>query len=582
MDDLEQMRKTADATTRKESVQPDNKVHKAQKTRKRKTLENYALPDSCPVSPIGTNNGIYFYLDANKQFRSLAAGKHNRLEIMALFGDKASFLSDYWPRRDKNGDIEGWRPELAAQALMEACAAKGIVDLSATIRGTGCWQDENGNLVMHCGEVVYFGCAILPAGECGSFVYPAASPKPKPDFESDHGIEFGRDILSFIQSWKWSRPDIDPTLLLGWIGAAILGGALDWRPILWITGDKGTGKSTLLTKLIQPVLGANGAIYASDASAAGLWQSVGHSSLPIILDEQESEEDNRKGNNLIKLARHAASGGSVLRGGSDHRSADFTVRSAFLFSSILIPPLLGQDVSRMAVLRLKKLKAGSVPVVLDAGEFAQAGTVFRRRVLEQWPRFERTLSAYWEAMAKAGHGARGADQFGTLLACADLLLFDHNIPEQALLDEWTNKMRIENLDEAQDETADHERCAAHLLTSIVDFYRNGARNSIGYWIEIAAGMKLGDDTEAGTVLSSYGIKVHAANSRKFLRVAHSHRGLSKLFEGTIWAGRSGASGVWVQSLRRIDGAETSQVRFDGVKTRCVEIPLEQILTKDER
>ena len=45
----------------------------------------------------------------------------------------------------------------------------------------------------------------------------------------------------------------------------------------------------------------------------------------------------------------------VLRGGSDHQAAGFVVRSAFMFSSILIPPLLDQDLSRIAVLTLKDL-----------------------------------------------------------------------------------------------------------------------------------------------------------------------------------------------------------------------------------
>jgi predicted ATPase len=37
--------------------------------------------------------------------------------------------------------------------------------------------------------------------------------------------------------------------VLGWIAAATIGGALDWRPSLWITGDLSTGKSTLLERL---------------------------------------------------------------------------------------------------------------------------------------------------------------------------------------------------------------------------------------------------------------------------------------------------------------------------------------------
>jgi phage/plasmid-associated DNA primase len=43
-------------------------------------------------------------------------------------------------------------------------------------------------------------------------------------------------------------------LLLGWIGAAFLGGALPWRPAGYLTGEAATGKSTLQA-LIKGLLG---------------------------------------------------------------------------------------------------------------------------------------------------------------------------------------------------------------------------------------------------------------------------------------------------------------------------------------
>ena len=149
-------------------------------------------------------------------------------------------------------------------------------------------------------------------------------------------------IYRWVQSYA---PEIEkrlrwyykPTMGYSWRvdETYMLGGALEWRPMVWVAGDKGTGKSTL-QKVVKGVFGRGGLIPAVDASAAGLWQSLGHSSLPVALDEVESEEDNRRNNNLLKLARVAASGGQMLRGGSDHKQASFTVRSCFLFSSILI------------------------------------------------------------------------------------------------------------------------------------------------------------------------------------------------------------------------------------------------------
>jgi hypothetical protein len=94
---------------------------------------------------------------------------------------------------------------------------------------------------------------------------------------------------------------------------------------------------------IKHMFGPRGLLQSSDATAAAIRQIVGQASVPIALDEAESDEDNRSINKLVKLARDAASGSEAMRGGSDHNASRFTVRSPFMFGSILIPPLLPQD-----------------------------------------------------------------------------------------------------------------------------------------------------------------------------------------------------------------------------------------------
>ena len=190
---------------------------------KRKSLQAYALPQNCPVQCLGMASGVYYYLDANRQLRSLAAGKHNRLEIMALFGNQASLLSDYWPRwkTDKDGDAEiiGWQPELAAQALMEACATEGLIDLSESVRGTGCWRHGDA-LLQHCGDQLFLSGEVLQPQKVGEYVYPSSSAKPYPANVTD--TKAAQKLLGILKTWNWARPEIDMQLMLGWIGAAIL------------------------------------------------------------------------------------------------------------------------------------------------------------------------------------------------------------------------------------------------------------------------------------------------------------------------------------------------------------------------
>jgi len=544
--------------------------------RKPKTGEN-ALDPRCPVIPLGINEDCYYYLDAMRQMRMLKAGKHARLEVMSLFGTKNDVLYKLWPRHGKDGEITGWRPELAAEDLFKAAADCGVMDVVDRVRGPGAWADEDGDLVMHCGDAIYHKDNILEPGRIGRHVYPAAPEKPRPS-AIDPGTQPAEELFALLKSWNWRRPDIDPHMLLGWIGASMIGGALKWRPIAWVTGDKATGKSTL-HEVLKMVAGPGGLISASDATAAGLWQSVGHSSLPIVLDELEAEQDDRKASNIIKLARHAASGGSTLRGGSDHKGTSFTIRNCFLFSSILIPPMLGQDVSRMAILNLDKLEGATSPR-LEPRKLAEIGAALRRRLISQWPQLEDRLETYRQMLAQAGHGGRGADLFGTILACYDLLMFPAP-PDSDTLQDWAEHFNKANLAESENDIADHERCLSHLMTQIADIYRNGERRTIASWIQQAAGKLPGktDDGEANRVLGSFCMKVAKVDDVQYLFVANSGAGIASLFKDSHWAGRSGTVGVWVQSLRRIPGAcaHGSNLRFEGAPLRCTRIPIKEIL-----
>lgn len=571
-----------------EKAKPSGKKSRDGGRNFQRKLLNYELPEESPVQPIGLRDDKFYYIDANKQMRILPAGKHSKNELMALYGDQAGLLYEFWPRVDDKGNVSGWAPELAGQALMEAAAREGVIDdITDRVRGPGCWLDDDGNLVMHCGAKIFVGGKAHNPGKIEHHVYPAAQAKPTP-LEDPAGPEYARDILSLLSTWNWRRPDVDPYLLLGWLGAAMVGGALDWRPAAWLTGDRATGKSTL-QHVVGYIMGRGSLLQAADTTAAGIWQSVGMSSLPVAIDEMESEEDNRRNAGVINLARLAASGGVILRGGSDHGKVSFKARSCFLFSSILIPPLRSQDVSRLAILQLDKISGAKAPA-LNPEELAKSGRAFRRRLMEQWPRFRQTLEAYRMMLAdQAGHSGRSADQFGTLLACCDLLMYDA-VPDADSLDEWAMRMQRSGMAEVEDDIADYERCLWHLLSMPLDIYRGGEKKSVGRWIMEAAGMKGSDPDEANKTLMNYGMKVKTEYLRlstgtqqhKVLQVANSHQGMASLFKDTHWGARSGTSGVWRQSLARVPGAVSNgkAVRFDGVVAKCVSIPLDAVIGKE--
>lgn len=551
-----------------------------------------SFPPGCPVEPLGINGDDVYFLDQARQLRMVKADKLGQTTIRSLFGDQQELKFIFWPRYSKADEkgrtsVQGWRPEQAADCLYAEARRRGLWDILDRVRGPGCWRDEDGNLVMHSGDAVYHNGSVLLPGQIGRHVYPSAPAKPKPSLDGD-GVAAALELLDLLKCWNWRRPDVDPELLLGWIVSAIAGGALSWRPLVWITGDKATGKSTL-HEVLKYVMGPGGLISATDASAAGLWQTVGHASLPVALDEIEAEADNRKALNIIKLARHAASGGQTLRGGSDHSSSSFTVRSCFLFSSILIPPMLGQDVSRMGVLALDEIDKTSRSPRLEPKRLAEIGAAIRMKLMSDWPRLLSLIEFWKDRMADAGHGGRGGDQFGTLLACYDAMTTASNaaLPDPDTVADWVSKLNKSTMAECEDDVSDTDRCISYMMSKLLDMYRSGERRTVGSWILQACGkLKHQTDTEeANRALGNIGLKVrkisNGTQAYYVLDVANDHQGLSELFRDSHWAGASGTNGVWVQALRRVHQSCAGQQRFNGLKKRCTTLPIDGLLEAED-
>lgn len=575
------------------------------------------LPDGLPVVPLGLTGDQYHYLDDNRQLRTLKAEKHGHLNLRALFGRHTHLLKAHWPRKKQNRDsgeweTVGWKPEELADALMRACAAAGIWSPFGRVRGVGSWAHDDGRLVLHCGDQVLIGPAALPGdaaiaadqmmmqvlrpGVLGRHVYPAAEPQPRP---WDQAVDAApaAALLARLRTWAWKRPELDAHLMLCWIGAGLLGGALDWRPSAWVTGDKSTGKSTL-HQLIERLLGAHARVGGVSVSAASIWQTLGYACLPVCVDQLEADEDNRSAKRVIELARDAASGGVIMRGGADHNAVQFHARSCFLFSSVLIPPMRGAEKSRLAILELQPLPEGAPAPVLDLAELGELGRKLRRRLLDQWPRFAQTFRVYRAALAAAGHGGRSGDQFGTLLACGDLLLSDA-VPAESDdgVQEWVAALAPTLLPELLGQEADHAKCVDH-LTSWVQEVR-GVMRPLASLIAEAAYRELDEhpppDPEllphvieqqqkdraraAAAVLLPLGLKVVCREGAWYLAVANSHQGVARIFQQSHWAGQSGATGVHVQALRRVPGAidAPANLRFGAKAYRAVLVPLDAVL-----
>ena len=591
------------------------------------------MPDDCPVVPVGTHDGIFYFLTTLGELRGLAADKVANKHIVAMFAPDSQYLIDTWPRKKEVKSIDketgeeitewiitGWRPDDVAMLLMDVAARKGVWDAREKVRGRGAWLGDDGALILHSGNHVLIEGRWRRPGEYSDMVYPTAPPGPKPAAERKpaielapllvgslraRGIEIAEDIsagalvFELIKTWNWARPDIDPHLLMGWIMCGPFGGAFDYRPLVWVTGDKATGKSAL-QKLIAYLLGDGGLLQSPDATEAGVRQILGQQTLPVAIDEAEADANNSKILALVRLARLAASSqGDLVRGGQDHKGHNFKARTCFLFTSILVPPIPPQDKSRLAVLELGELPGELREPQMDKREIAALGAQLRREFVDSWHYWPDMLNRYRNTLIDVGgHGGRVADQFGTLLAGAHMVID----PNSTMSDvwEWGNRLRVSTLAETSDNATEAELCIGHLLSTLVQLQGHGTPRLVSDWLWQAAQplpdmMMVGTDgldevagqkRAANKMLEKIGLRVLTAPmpkpdavddgrprptpGRQYVAIASAHQGLARQFEGQRWAG-----GVWSQAVKRLEGAIPGQTqRIGNAPVKCTLIPVD--------
>lgn len=550
--------------------------------------DELGLPPDCPIVPLGVDDRVYWFLDTLGQLRSLEFSEFGQKAINSLFMGRHHYLYWAWPRFNKEGTLTSWRAEKCSEDLMAACARKGPWNAVERARGRGAWTLQDGSLVMHCGTQLYRGVTPVGLGELEGDVYMTRPPILQP-WPRAIGANAGPAayLLPILRTWNWARPDIDPILFLGWLGAAMIGGALPWRPIIYMTGDKATGKSTL-QKLMKLIFG-NALIKSADTTAAGIYQLLKSDALPVAVDELEGKADTRKAKAIIELARLAASGDLMLRGGESHKGTQFNARSAFSFSSILTPPLEPQDLSRMALLRLYRLEEGSVSPDLDEGKLRRTGRMIMRRMIDGWPRFNANFRAYREALAAAGHDSRGQDQFGTLLACADLLVDSDaealKLPMAQMAETlayWTQAFKAELMVEYEDAAESWRLCLNHILSTAIEAWKGGAQQTMGEVLERLWYNKM-DFEEARLLAQKSGlsiIKPDTENPHHGLFIPNQHPLLYNLFKGAKWQGELGA-GVWSGALRQAPPGSyrVGSARVTGVKAKGTVFNLDVVLNR---
>lgn len=578
------------------------------------------LPKGSPVVPLGWQEGEFYYLDARGSLRILSPSQFKAEQIQSLFAPQTARLVEYWPnlKNQKNpitGEDEwvatGWKTKEAGETLMNVAAQLPPWDPSRKLRGRGTWIDDDGNLVHHAGDWLYRpGKKRIKPGFIEGYLYPKRADGVHPG--EAKAAQSGLALLeNLISKWNFQRGEDAVRLVLGHIISQLVCGALDFRPALYLTGDRGSGKTTLM----ETMMTVSNGIYTGDASAAGVYQATRDNAQPVALDETETDVDRRKQTMLLKLMRSCSSGDLILRGSGEHRSVSFQARSAIVFGSITPLQMSPADYSRMPVLEIGVAR-GRLSMPTDA-ELKKAGADILALLLERWSDFLQRVETWRLALMDAGHDARGADAYGYLLGGLCFVEAPDTPPPAGQIAHEAKRFAVQSAAENEDESMG-VKCLDLILTYPAMMSGRNTRQHIFEIIQKLCGDDFIEQEERrtrekhlDTTLRQHGLCVMvqtqdaAGNvsevrpllgsnpaTRKFfyLAIANNHSGLVRLFDATEnpWRTAHGsAQSGWKPALKRLDyepyyaTAHRQPIGFGSKASRAILISIDHILDENK-
>lgn len=517
-------------------------------------------------SMLGFDHGVYYYLPKGSgQIVHLKANQHVEANLIEIAPRQ------FWEEKYNSGKGADWKS--AANALIRRQHAIGVYNVSR-VRGRGAWWDKD-HAVVHVGDHVIIKGKALPLSTPSKYIYEASQPYPiSPENPLDAKSAY--QLIEICKLISWEKP-INAYYLAGWVALAPVGGALNWRPHIWITAAAESGKSWVMREIVGRILNGIAIGSQSCTTEPAIRGELNNGSLPVIFDEAESKSkvEKLRMDAVVGLARAASTEGGdpIMKANPDGSVRKTFIRSMFSFSSISYPLTKPEDMRRITplgivkdgnIMRFEQLKMLTARIITD--EFCAR---FPARSIAMIP-IIRQNSRIFSAAIIEKFGSQGmGDQYGMLLAGA-WSLFSDRVATQDEAEKWVAERNAEGAwieQKAQAEESDEVQCLAYLMQSVIR--SQGPRGVIE--MSVAELMRISSSTTgdlrqdwAVETLGRYGFRGDVDG----MVISSTHGGVGGILKDTPWARN------WARTLGRLPGARSTEggVRFGAVKTRGIEIP----------
>jgi len=454
----------------------------------------------------------------------------------------------------------------AKSDLMKSCREKGVINLKK-IRGTGAWLDK-GKVVLHLGDRLLVGGQEVDMRSFDSefyYNYEARVEPPHPSPLSTSEVSQLTEIMELLSIQNPSHKK----LMAGWMVLAPIGGALPWRPHLCVTGQSGSGKSTILKEFIEPPLNAFQAINVQGATTeAGLRQTIGCKSIPVTFDEFESEDIKAVASRqkILELLRQATSqdSGKIIKGSGSGKALEFQASFMAMLSAINPKIINEADLNRILVVEIIKTNnLENYELLLEK---------IRMLDLDFWQRFtarsiskiSQILKSYPILQKEAAklHSNRFGQQYGILLAGYHSLISDSVVGEQEAK-ELVAALSISKEAEAA-KVDDQKDCLEHLMHSVIriGWEEKTIISSLNDYFQIQKAKPSDEELGGiGEALRNNGVYPTQYKNEDAVLICNKVPALTKIYASTHWANG------WGVTLKRLNNVLVGwQVQHENRKS----------------
>jgi hypothetical protein len=469
---------------------------------------------------------------------------------------------EYWQRSDMTNDQNNIRVA-AAQNFIEGLSFGVGQYRPERIRGAGVWRDKDGFLINDGSRIIMHDGAVTPFDEYRTEHHYISS---SVEFAGMTGPEStaaeGKTLARLFDVQGWATP-AQAVLAMGWSLIAPFGGVLRWRPHIWVTGRRGSGKTWALNDLIYPLCGQFAHKGSGKDSEAGVRRSLDMDARPVILDEMEPKGQRAadRVSAILDLARNASSDGSgyITLASHDGGTQRFVVRSCFCFGSIQTPDEGAAIASRISRLELKAPTDQAAKFRASAALYAECMDDpgrYRRRIFRALPRILQDIEWLRSDFLHLFGEQRRADQYAPMLAASWAAQSDDSMQSPAGLD-WFAALTPHLSADTDTARDDEEAVIDHILAAHVrhdtGILTIGELLHKGYVEHVAWAQDL---------LARYGLRVYSGG----LAIQAKSDQIRTLLKDTPYSSGYGAQ---IRRHRLSLGDTTKQVRMAGqARAQC--------------